>query len=98
MATRSTQKLCPACREFRKPAPPEPEKQEVKIRPGIKTVDRYCRRCIYLAPVSITSTYHKACDYIGHTGRRRPCPAGTGCTVRKLRPDDNDQRGRVYRG
>lgn len=49
----------------------------------IKTVDSYCRGCIYLAPISCVSTKNRACDYIGATDRRRPCPAGKGCTVRK---------------
>lgn len=62
----------------------------------IGLVDRYCRRCIYLTRVS-GEKVGKACDYIGHTGHRRPCPAGTGCTVRKTHRDD-DERGRVYRG
>ena len=45
----------------------------------IKTVDSTCRGCIYLTQVS----GYNACDYIGATDKRRPCPAGKGCTVRK---------------
>ena len=45
-------------------------------------VDSYCSGCIYLCYVG--SDYKSnACDYIGQTGHRRPCPAGKGCTVRK---------------
>lgn len=39
---------------------------------------RICRGCIY-------SSYlngWRVCDYIQITGKRRPCPAGVGCTVR----------------
>jgi hypothetical protein len=32
--------------------------------------------------------YHntKCCNYLLDTNRRRPCPFGQGCTVKKLRP------------
>ena len=63
----------------------------------IGLVSGYCRRCIYLARINGQRSY-KLCQYILMTGQRRPCPAGTGCTVRKTRPDDTDERGRVYRG
>lgn len=50
---------------------------------NIKTVDSSCRGCMYLTTVSCTETKNRACDYIGATDQRRPCPAGKGCTVRK---------------
>lgn len=43
--------------------------------------DTYCEGCIYLAKAS--EVY---CDYICATDRRRPCPAGYGCTERVRTP------------
>lgn len=45
-------------------------------------VDSYCRGCVHLAKLS-AGDHTKFCDYIGATGKCRPCPAGKGCTVRK---------------
>lgn len=43
-------------------------------------VDSTCRGCVYIG--RILGGAEKWCDYIGATGKRRPCPAGKGCTVR----------------
>ena len=86
------QKLCPQCRADRKPSEPDPtpKKEIQKKESTVKTVDRYCRKCIYTAPVICPETRYKACDYIGVTGHRRPCPAGEGCTVRVTRKGGDD--------
>ena len=60
-----------------------------------KTVDSFCRGCIYLASVSCAETRNRACDYIGATDQRRPCPAGKGCTVRKTGKRYDWARGRM---
>lgn len=39
----------------------------------------HCDGCRYKGTVGATET----CDYLLQTGRRRPCPVGKGCTVRK---------------
>ena len=81
--------LCPDCREFRRKSVEsiEPDKPAPRVKPAEKTVDSYCRRCIYLAPVMCLETRHRACDYIGATGHRRPCPPGAGCTVRAIKKE-----------
>lgn len=43
--------------------------------------DSYCDGCVHLTEVSL-NTRMRACYYIVDTGRKRPCPAGTGCTVK----------------
>ena len=47
-----------------------------------KICDSWCENCVYCHK---QSGYRKACDYILATGKVRPCPAGTGCTVKKKR-------------
>ena len=59
---------------------PQQKPKPATARPTIKTVDDYCIGCAYLMRVGDGTN---ACDYIGATEKRRPCPAGTGCTVRK---------------
>ena len=41
--------------------------------------DNYCKGCIYMG---LLQSYAKCCNYYEKTGKRRPCPAGTGCTVK----------------
>ena len=48
----------------------------------VKTVDRYCKGCIY--HVRITDTMY-FCAYIFRTGKQRGCPAGKGCTEKVRR-------------
>lgn len=50
-------------------------------------VSARCRSCRYFWHINESSGY-MGCEYILHTGRRRPCPAGDACTVyrRKGRP------------
>lgn len=62
-------------------APQNPAPKPRKQTPTIKTVDEYCIGCTYLIRAGEGSL--KACYYIGAIGKRRPCPAGKGCTVRK---------------
>lgn len=40
---------------------------------------RYCRDCYYYCRVFDNVC---CCEYIFITGKRRPCPAGVGCTVK----------------
>lgn len=47
---------------------------------GIKMVDSYCRGCVYRAFLSRRGDMF--CGYILFTKKRRPCPAGKGCTAR----------------
>ena len=56
-------------------------------------VDKYCRGCIYLTRICRSITDQRACDYIGATNRRRPCPAGKGCTVKKTGKKYDRRRG-----
>lgn len=46
--------------------------------------DDYCDYCYYNTIVSDPEDDHRfvACDYIGYTGHRRPCPPGRLCSVR----------------
>ena len=39
---------------------------------------RFCRDCIHRDP------NHNYCIYILNTNKRRPCPAGNGCTVKEI--------------
>ncbi len=53
-------------------------------------VDKYCLGCRYLIDLTWgespdTPDRYCCCDYICQTGKRRPCPAGSGCTVRTSR-------------
>ena len=48
---------------------------------------KWCDACIYRK--SFTSGSIPYCDYLCMTGKKRPCPAGDGCSVRVAR--------RVYR-
>ena len=43
---------------------------------------KYCDGCVYLSRVydNICS-----CDYVFIAGKRRPCPAGTGCTEKLVK-------------
>ena len=51
-----------------------------------------CDRRRYGAPVYIGDgdELMAACTYLLHTGHRRPCPAGPGCTV--FEPNDPRER------
>lgn len=41
--------------------------------------DRYCAKCIYSTG---GADWGHICNYYLETGKRRPCPPGTGCTVK----------------
>lgn len=41
---------------------------------------RYCKGCVYNAEMS--SCTYGYCNYIFVEKKRRPCPAGKGCTVK----------------
>lgn len=44
-----------------------------------KVCDRYCAKCIYSTGCT---DWGYVCNYYLETGKRRPCPPGTGCTVK----------------
>lgn len=46
-----------------------------------------CNKCVYRATLTKTMSREMEfiCDYIGHTGRARGCPAGEGCDKFKPR-------------
>ena len=48
----------------------------------------YCKGCDHLKPTG----GGKTCDYMLDTGRRRPCPAGEGCTEHTKRQPDKKKR------
>ena len=74
-------------------------KQIVKANQNNRRHDANCKDCKYSMIISWEGTFY-ACDYMGMTGKRRPCEPGDGCTVkvklngqrRKVRPDG----GRVW--
>lgn len=45
----------------------------------------WCRGCDHLHDESHVGASTVCCVYILHTGHRRPCPAGEGCTVKSVR-------------
>ena len=50
--------------------------------------NRNCMDCIYTELVTLPDCGRwNVCDYIGHTGKCRPCPYGDGCTVKKKKED-----------
>lgn len=52
------------------------------MKPKFKTPAK-CRKCFYSGPTNfiIDGKMLYSCDYFLITGKRRPCPAGPGCTV-----------------
>ena len=56
-------------------------------------VDEYCCGCIYLTRIDPSIAEIMACDYIEATNKRRPCPAGKGCTVKKTGKKYDRRRG-----
>lgn len=44
--------------------------------------DKFCKGCMYSSYAC--GEYSRLCTYYLRTGIRRPCPAGTGCTVKTL--------------
>lgn len=48
---------------------------------NITMVDKHCKGCVHLAWMGGGFYW---CDYIGDTGKPRPCPAGQGCTEKKV--------------
>lgn len=43
----------------------------------------YCRKCRFIGWNKSVTKYEATCDYILIMHKRRPCPAGVGCTVRE---------------
>lgn len=45
--------------------------------------DKFCGNCVYCQRTNGEGGF-RICTYFLTTGIRRPCPAGTGCTVKKV--------------
>ena len=54
---------------------------------GHGNVGDKCKGCIYYFSTSGT------CDYLIMTGKRRPCPAGKGCSVKVVKKKRGTQNG-----
>jgi predicted nucleic acid-binding Zn ribbon protein len=73
------------CREYRrrkyaeKKVQPKTEYIPYKNRKGV--CDSYCKGCVFLG---YATGDIKLCEYLLRTEKRRPCPAGTGCTVKQV--------------
>lgn len=51
----------------------------------------YCDDCVYSAALSAVTT--RVCNYFLATDKRRPCPAGEGCTVKVVRKRRRRKKG-----
>ena len=56
------------------------EKYNVYVLHAI-AVNRQIRKCVGCVYLSLSG--YPSCNYILMAGKRRPCPAGDGCTVKK---------------
>lgn len=52
----------------------------------------YCKDCVYAYIAGVGKQKYICCTYILHRGRRRPCPAGEGCTEHSKRGGACDMR------
>ena len=66
-----------------------PSRRKPSIRPTEPRADRNCRDCIYTEVVTLPGDGRwNICDYMGRMeNKRRPCPYGDGCTVKKKKED-----------
>ena len=48
---------------------------------NVSVCDRHCKGCVYNAEMS--NIRYGYCNYLFVEKKRRPCPAGKGCTVKK---------------
>lgn len=70
--------VCPTCER----------KAEGTVQPVYKKgVDEECMGCFYYGTICDNLRY---CSYILVENRRRPCPPGKGCTVKKLERGKGD--------
>lgn len=58
-------------------------------------IDQYCAKCYYRA---FFPALGWGCEYICVTGKRRPCPSGEGCTVRKIKSRVGTKNAEERRG
>ena len=56
----------------------------MKTRPPL-SISARCRSCRYFWHINESRGY-MGCEYILHTGTRRPCPPGDACTVYRKKP------------
>ena len=50
-----------------------------------------CDNCVYSALLTASNT--RCCNYLLVTNKRRPCPAGEGCTVKVVRKRRRRKKG-----
>lgn len=88
-----SRRYCPACaeeinleRSRLKTRKRQKEAAEKKIREKEVSDRKYCKPCIY----SGRQDGWNLCDYILVEGKRRGCPAGTGCVQKKTKAKIND--------
>lgn len=55
-------------------------KQQEVTAQRLNVCDEFCEGCVYMAQLSDVTV---CCNYFLSTGARRPCLAGTGCTVKE---------------
>lgn len=81
-------------------------KGEILTGPRRRTVGRdadfkHCVECVYFWFPAADPIPHPAgdwgCNYLAMEGRRRPCPAGAGCTVRRPGRDPRTEEKRRKR-
>lgn len=59
---------------------------------GAALEDKYpCEGCVHFYGAY---KHNRCCNYLFDTGYRRPCPAGTGCTVKEIITCKEDLRKR----
>jgi predicted nucleic acid-binding Zn ribbon protein len=54
--------------------------KDIPYRERPSVCDRFCDGCVFMAWANGNL---RVCEYFFCTGQRRPCPAGTGCTVKQ---------------
>ena len=54
--------------------------------------DSYCRGCVYLGYID---GIRNCCNYMLMEDKRRPCPAGKGCTVRTTKRKAKENNGKA---
>ena len=58
-----------------------------------KVYNKACAGCVYM---TFIAGYLGCCDYIFMEGKRRPCPPGKGCTVKKKKGKKVTEDGKNF--
>lgn len=71
--------------------------QVYKIKERKSRLDGNCIDCVYSTKIGIGYLFY-ACEYLDRVGKRRPCPYGHGCTVKrtirkKVRKCEEEKQG-----